>query len=142
MGSIFRSFVNVRSWISLNQHVRISTNVFESIKPLYQVKQPEHQETFDEALKRLNLSENDLVARLKNFEIQAIIYGIFAGGVILYGCYLLAGWFLLPALLAWVIAAFFVLKWGQMRFWIFQLRERKLGCRWQEWWFHGRGGRP
>lgn len=96
-------------------------------------KGPKKSETFEEALSRLRLSEADVERRKIQFLRLGRIYLFLAVVIFLYMFYLLYQKAFFPALgcvglLMIVLSLFF-----RCSFWLFQLRERRLGCTFFEW---------
>ena len=92
------------------------------------------EESFDYAIKRLGLTEDELQKRQKGFLINSILLfllGVFFGvmGIYLTLNHLLAAG-LVTQLFTFISFCFAL----YMHFWFFQLKNRKLGCSFKEWW--------
>ena len=91
------------------------------------------QETFEEAMERLQLSEEALAARKKVFKMQMLLYGIGAIAVGAYTLYLLIHNHWYSVSLSFLLTIFLIVSSLRSHFWVFQIQQRKLGCTLQEW---------
>ncbi|HLF66879.1 MAG TPA: type IVB secretion system protein IcmV [Gammaproteobacteria bacterium] len=96
-------------------------------------KNEEPNETFEEAVKRLKLSEADLIVRARLFKIQILLYGFATLGVAIYLAYLVAGGHWLSAAINLFIMMLLLVCTLRSHFWLFQIKQRKLGCTLDEW---------
>jgi intracellular multiplication protein IcmV len=101
---------------------------------LFVVSEPTHTETFEEAMVRLNLTEQDIKEqgeRYFNFAVLFITLSILS---IVFAFYLLfaertfAGF-----LLGLAVTMLFGGQAVRYHFWMFQIRSRRLGCTLEEW---------
>jgi intracellular multiplication protein IcmV len=102
---------------------------------LFTVAKPERRETFEEAVVRYNLSENDIQARQKAFFQVAMLY--LAGFVldILYVIYLYATQRHMPAVMALAFSGVLFSMFFRQHFWYTQMKHRRLGFTFQQWVF-------
>lgn len=95
---------------------------------------PEREESFDEAVKRLNLTEQSINETKQSYFVYAMGFLVLALMTFLFGFYLLfaqgtwAGWILSLAVTALLLSQAF-----RFHFWYFQIKYRKLGCTFEEW---------
>jgi len=92
------------------------------------------KETYEEAIKRLNLNEDDIQDRKKMFTQQAIMYLVASLAVMAYGVYLAFQQFVGGLVLAFMVAALCLSYAFRSHFWLFQLKQKKLGCTFKEYW--------
>jgi intracellular multiplication protein IcmV len=90
-------------------------------------------ETFEEAMQRLELSEEDLVERKKEFTRLCYFFVALALVIVLYALYLAFQRNMTPSLIAFCLALYALSQALRFHFWLFQLRNRKLGCTVKEW---------
>lgn len=127
--------VDVPSWFGARQIRGLSTRFINESKGLFQIQpKPAHPETFDEAVARLQLTEEDLANRSKNYLQLAIFCGFLGLLVLGYSVYLF--WLLdvAPAILSFLLALLVFVYAFRFHFWFFQIKHRKLGCTLREWW--------
>ena len=124
---------NVRFWSDWDR-IRAGKNfIVDTSKKLFIANPQRPSETFEEAIKRQNLSENDLNTRARSLYLLSIFMLIIALLFLGYGVYQLIWGNLLAGLLAiifMVLAATFAFRYN---FWHFQIKTRKLGCTVREW---------
>ncbi len=89
-------------------------------------------ETFDEAVARLRLTESDLVDRRKMFLIQTLLYLVSGVCVIIYAIWLAFHAYWTGMFVAFLVALMAFSYAFRSHFWLFQLKQRKLGCTFQE----------
>lgn len=135
-GKAFTSVVNIRvdHWLGANYLKKSLGQTISSAKDLCTPEQSQHLETFEESLKRLNISEAELKAKEANFiRLFAIhlflAFIIFAYAIFLFANKNLSGGIMALALVAYPLSIAF-----RFHFWLFQIRKRKLGCSIKEWW--------
>lgn len=133
----FKRFVkphfDVPKWVSLDEMSGNITNIVDYGKTLFIPQQASYVETFEEACKRLNLSEADLKKRRKEFIRLQILYTFFALGVAAYAYdLLLSGNFLCVIICLSLILVIFS-QIFRYNFWAFQIKNRKLGCTFKDW---------
>lgn len=90
-------------------------------------------ETFQEALTRLNLTEADLERRKLQFFKLARIYIVLAIIIFIYMIYLLIVKAFLPVLACLGLLLIVFSQYFRCSFWLYQIRERRLGCTFREW---------
>jgi intracellular multiplication protein IcmV len=93
------------------------------------------RETFEEALVRLNLSEEDIQRRTKEFNGLLLVFRIIATVLAIYFIYALWHRYFIASL--GTLGILLVVS-GQMfryHFWLFQIRSRRLGCTFKEWFY-------
>ncbi|HEV2613501.1 MAG TPA: type IVB secretion system protein IcmV [Gammaproteobacteria bacterium] len=96
-------------------------------------KDQDTSETFEEALVRLQLSEADIERRKSQFQRLASIYLILGVVVFLYMVYLIFKKAFFPVIGCLGILLITFSLYFRYSFWLFQMRERRLGCTFFEW---------
>jgi len=107
----------------------ITGSAREMIKP----RQSEREETFEEAVTRLQLTEEDIQKRKKQFLNLAISFGVFAFVVLCYTVYLFWNGHILAGILGVAVTIMILTQVFRYHFWHFQMKKRKLGCTLKEW---------
>jgi intracellular multiplication protein IcmV len=90
-------------------------------------------ETFDEAIARLNLTEEDLTDRKTMFLKQTVLFFIAGLAVIAYGVSLAFDHAVTGMLMCFAVSCVAFANAFRMHFWYFQTKHRKLGCTVKEW---------
>jgi len=111
--------------------MRLSTQV----QQLLQVKKPSFEaESFSHAIARLSLDEAQL-AKIQNGYLRNAIFmfllGVFFG---ILGVNLIYNGLVVAGLVTQLFTLFSFLFALYMHFWFFQIKNKKLGCTFKEWW--------
>lgn len=129
-----KTFFNPSAWLSLDS-LKTNTGVVKNIlQDAFKIPQATTEETFEEALKRFGLNEDDLKHIDENYLMFAYFFLALSVICFLFAFYLLfmhysiSGW-----LLALVSSALFAGQAFRYHFWHFQIKHRKLGCTIKEW---------
>jgi intracellular multiplication protein IcmV len=96
-------------------------------------KKASSAETFEEAMQRLELTEEDLVERKKEFTRLCYFFIALAFFIVVYALYLAFQRNMTTSLIAFCLALYALTQAFRFHFWLFQLRNRKLGCTIKEW---------
>lgn len=135
LGKAIKPFVNVTRWVGWDQVAAEGKNIVNMAKDLIKVKAPEtHAETFEQAVIRLNLTEDDIQKRRKSLLMGASVYLLFAFALLIYAFYLFI-WSenFLAGLLALIVAGLALAFTYREHFWYFQMTVRRLGCSFKDW---------
>lgn len=130
-----KTFFNPRAWLGYDAIKDQNRAIWNSVRGLFIAATPTRKETFEQAMVRLDLTEESLKESQTNFQVFTWIFtslGVFsfvASFVILLKYASLAGFVLAIAVTALMLSQAF-----QYSFWLFQLKNRKLGCTFEEWW--------
>lgn len=124
----------VKKWVDYDQ-IKYSYQKISGITvALFQPEQAERTETFEEALKRLNLTETDLSARKSEFTRLMIIYILFAVAVFSYSIWIVyANSNILGFCMGFCITVYALTYAFRYHFWIYQIKNKKLGCTIRDW---------
>jgi len=130
---VAKPFVDVKTWIGYAQLKEMSNGVGETVKRLFIPQKAEHEETFEAAMQRFNLTEEALKQRIQAFTLLSIFWLLLALGLCVYGAHLIGqrsfhGFFACVGLALICFAQSFY-----YHFWRFQMKQRRLGCTIQEW---------
>jgi intracellular multiplication protein IcmV len=138
LGDMFKvsrkTFFNPRAWLGYDELKTNSVTIFAILSTLFRAGPPGEQETFDQAKKRLNLSEKDIQNSIKNYRIFTLIFFIFALIAFCYAFYLLFmhgtffGW-----LLGLCVCGLFLSQAFRFDFWALQMKKRTLGLTFKDW---------
>ena len=130
-----KTFFDPAGWLGANELSGYNRVIKDTLKTTFSTPRPEREETFDAALQRLNVTEADLQKTAELYRIYTFFFLLLSVGSFLTGFYYLfeygtvAGW-----ILALVVSALFAAQTFRFDFWYFQIKHRKLGCTFQEWW--------
>lgn len=133
-----KTFFNPTGWLGYNLISSQFRWTKDVIKELFTPARSLREETFEQALIRLNLTEEELQERAKIYLIYALIFLSLGACTFAYSFFLLfyhgtfSGW-----ILAMGVTALFLVQAVRFDFWRFQIKQRRLGCTLHEWW-HGK----
>jgi intracellular multiplication protein IcmV len=126
---------NVKSWSSWNaikDNAKTVKYFANDLKALDKPK-PTVKITFDEAMKKYGLTENDLSKRMKSHLLVAAFCGALGAFAFIWALYLFAKLMFLSGLVG-VSLSFLMLAYGfREHFNYFQIKQRRLDCTFNEW---------
>lgn len=137
VGNMAKSCVDVKSWIGYDTMKGATRTLFRSFRALTIGKKASFTESFDEAITRLDISENDLQALTKRFLFETYFYLVVTACITGYMLYLFWQAALISGFLTILVILLGLLKTFESHFYYFQIKHRKLGCTFKEW-FQGR----
>ncbi len=130
-----KTFFNPSAWLGTKELSAYTRIIGSNLKTTFTTPKPEHIETFEQALQRLNVTETALQQNADRYKLFALLFLVFSVCAFLVGFYYLfrygtlAGW-----VLAMTVALLFAVNALRFDFWRFQIRRRQLGCTFREWW--------
>lgn len=125
--------VRVDKWMSLNYVKDVSNDTRSILKNLVIPQKATRTETFEEALVRLHLSENDIQQRKKEFTRLVYLFLTLSLIIIGYAIYMIIKGYPLVGLISFCLASYTLSQAFHFHFWLFQMKNRKLGCTIKEW---------
>lgn len=140
-----KTFFNPRAWLGYDSLKDQTRTIRGFVKEAITVRKPDITESYDEALKRLDMKEEDARKAGRTYLIYALIFFFLGVLDFIYGCYLIFhhGAFL-GLVLALAVCTLLLAQAFRYHFWYFQIRSQRLGCTFQEWrdYVLGRQKRP
>lgn len=134
-----KTFFNPKAWLDVDQFKESNRTIVDSVRGLFTTETPERTETFEEAMVRLGLSEHDIDDARQNYQAFTWFFVALGVCVIIFGFYLLFFHHTISGFcLAMSAAALFFGQAYRYSFWHFQIKNKKLGCTFEEW----RRGKP
>lgn len=130
----FKSFINVRRWIFFDEVKSYGAFVVGLAKNVFFPQKKEHiKETFEEAVVRLNLTEQDLSNKRKYFFRSSVIYMFLGLALNCYAIYLFFDSHHIVATVVVILGLLMFVYSYRESFWLMQISRRKLGCTFGEW---------
>lgn len=130
---VAKPFVDVPTWIGYEQIKDSAKKIGQNAKSLFVPAKAERTETFEEAMLRLNLTEQHLSARQSEFKRLIIILSLTGFTVLAYTIYLFWNSSFRGGIASLGLAILIFSYSFRYHFWLFQIRQRKLGCTLREW---------
>ena len=131
----FKPAVDVKSWIGYDYLKDNTKSLFVWTKGLVVPKKTRHRrnENFEQAVSRMHLTEKDLDGKAQALIRHAYLFISMAFFFFVYAFYLIFKANIVAGLLTLVLAAYLVVKAYLSHFWHFEIKNRKLGCSFKEW---------
>lgn len=124
----------VTDWFNVNNHKVNIAYIVDITKEVFSPSKPQYQETFEEAVTRLQLSEQDLLDRKKEFLRLFIISLAVSFGLFLYTMFITIKYGNLYGFILGISVTILALaKTFRYHFWLTQITKRKLGLTFKDW---------
>ena len=69
-----KTFWNPRAWLGYDELKFQTQSLWDILRGIFIIPAPVHQETFDEAMKRLKLTPADIKATIRNYQLYALLF--------------------------------------------------------------------
>lgn len=125
--------VRVDKWLSVDYLKETTGHIKAILDDVFIPKRARYSETFDEAVRRLSLTNEDLQKQKTDFTRLFYFFVILSFAIISYGLYLAVKGSFVAALIAFCLSFYSFSQAFRFHFWLFQLKHRKLGCTLKEW---------
>lgn len=130
----FFSGLNVKRWVGMDHIKENGRTIGKLFKTVMKngPKETTHPESFKEAMHRYNMTEKDLKARMKTAKKIITFSLVVSAAVLLYLFYLIAHHRIIPSFVCFMMI-FLLLAYGfREHFNLYQMRQRRLGCSFKE----------
>ena len=117
--------VKVNEWVGYDNIKSTSKFIASSAKDVFTPEHAEHTETFDEAVKRLDISDEDIKERIMQLTKIFISFMALAFAVFGYSIYLAFSGNILGFCISFALTIFTCTQAFKYHFWIFQMKKRK-----------------
>lgn len=131
---LMRTFFDLPRWVGARQYINVNKTLAKDVKNTLRIAKPQRQETFEAALQRLKLTEQDLKNLITVNHRGFIIMLTFIAVLCLYGIYLIYHGFIAATFLILAVIILSGVRAFQFSFWNFQIRHRQLGASFLSWW--------
>lgn len=134
---IITQIFNVRKWLDWERVKGGTLYLKNGISRLFLPQQNAEAESFDDAMKELNLDEESLLVKQKSLFRLSIIMVSAAVLILAYAVYMLFLGSIKAFFVSLVVAMLGIILAYRYHFWYFQIKQRKLGCSFNEWYRQG-----
>ena len=142
LGQVLKRIINVRSWIDWDRMKSLTLYLWMGIKKLFVPQKAKSTESFDSAMKRLKLTEKDILERQAGLLRLTLLMLFCAVLLFIYTLYLLVTGGFKGSIISSIVMAVALVLAFRYHFWYFQIKKRKLGCSIHEWLQQGlKGGK-
>ncbi|VVC75098.1 hypothetical protein AQUSIP_03740 [Aquicella siphonis] len=130
----WRTFFNPAGWIDYEGLKNQNITIYNTLRALFTRATPGRQETYEEAMKRLGVSDEEAQKTASAYRMYALCFFIVGLCIFVYAFYLLFGEFVITGwLLGLAASALCFAQAFKFDYWAFQIRQRKLGVTVSEW---------
>ena len=136
-----KPLVNFPQWMNWEGIKRTTVSIAQVSKNLFIPQKAQREESFAEALERLHLTEADIQQRLIEFKRLLAVLLASAFSVLVYIGYLIYQGHGKALIISTILLLIILAQAFRYHFWIFQIKQRKLGCNIHEWFYKGLLGR-
>jgi len=129
----FKPFFNVRGWVDAERLGKQTRDLRDTLKSIAIPDQAHYSETYEEAVQRLDLSEQEIQTRMGGYKLTAVIIFMLMFAIIAYGIELLMHGSYRGGIVALAVSMVAFGQGFKFHFWYYQLKKRKFGCTFKEW---------
>jgi intracellular multiplication protein IcmV len=137
IGRMFASIINIRAWSDWDRMKAFTLYLTNGFKRLFVPQQNSGGESFDEAKNRLKLSDAELLIKQNALLRLSIVMVAFAFMVLVYMGYQFVYGSIKAGIISLVVTLIALILAFRYHFWYFQIKHRKLGCTFKEWYKYG-----
>ncbi len=137
IGQMFTRIINVREWADVARLKSFTVYLKSMVIRLFIPQQHTVTESFAEAIAKLKLSERDLELKKNALYRLTWLMLVFAMGILCYVAYSIYYSAITAALISLVLFMVALVLAFRYHFWYFQMKKRKLGCSFSEWFKEG-----
>lgn len=124
----------VNKWFGIDQVKDSSKNFLNLGRSVFIPQQSDHVETFEQAMQRLNITEAELKQRQKEFTRLMIVYLLISIAIFCYSIYIVVEHKnLMGFMMGFAVTLYSLTYVFRYHFWIYQIKNKKLGCTLREW---------
>lgn len=141
MSHVVKSIFDVRRWSDYDRVKTYTTYLMDGVKKLFVPQKAASDVSFEEAMALMKISEADLKKQQGALYRLSVFMCVLAAGFFFYAVYhLFYGAFRAVAISLIVMCMALTLGF-RYHFWYFQMKQRKLGCTFSEWYRQGLRGK-
>lgn len=131
---IISGFKNiVKNALGVEQLKKQTQGLKDLAADVFKTEKSTRKESFEAALVRLNLTETDIQKRASEFRRLALIFSMLAIALVIYLFYMVSQKALVASLGTLGILLVVLGQLFRCHFWLYQIRCRKLGCTFKDW---------
>ena len=123
----------ISSWLDVNRLKGFMRYIVGLFNRLFILKPQAAEESFDEAKKRLKMTDKALLARQTALFRVSLLMLFFAGLLFCYMVYQMLYGSVLGVGLSLIVMTIALSLFFRYHFWYFQLKTKQLGCSWKIW---------
>ena len=129
-----KTFLNPKGWLDFDLMRDQTRTVWGVLSVLFSRNKPVREETFEQAMQRLEITEADVQRIAKSYKYYAYSFALLGVLTFLYAFYHLV---IRYSLLSWILglsaSGLFLSQAFKYDFWAFQMIHRRLGATFADW---------
>lgn len=129
--------LNVRSWFDWERMKSFTLYLVNGFKQLFVPQQNIESESFKEATKQLDIDDATLLSKEKALFRLSLLMLLIAGLIFGYAGYQLFYGSYKAVIVSFIVMLIALTLAFRYHFWYFQIKKRKLGCTFDEWFRQG-----
>ncbi|WP_454782753.1 type IVB secretion system protein IcmV [Legionella sp. WA2022007384] len=137
IGNLLRRIINVRRWFDWDRMKAFTLYLVNGFKRLFVPQKKVEGESFNEAVKLLNLTDESILIKQKSLFRLSIIMLLAALLIMGYAVFQLFYGSIKAFLVSLVVTLIALVLAFRYHFWYYQIKNRKLGCTFNEWYRKG-----
>lgn len=130
---VVKTVFNPRQWMNYDNVKESGENVTDMAKDLIKIRKSSRTETFDEAIQRLNLTEQDVEDKKSSLLLTSRIYFAIGVGLFLYTLFNVFAASVYGAIISGIMTFLALVLAYRDSFYYFQMKQKRLGCSFKEW---------
>lgn len=134
---LLSSILNVRAWFDWDRVKSFTLYLVNGFKRLFIPQENNRVESFDEAASKLDLNDAALLTKQNALFRLSMVMLVVAGLILGYAGYQLFYGSFKAALVSVVVTLIALSLAFRYHFWYYQIKHRKLGCTFDEWFKQG-----
>lgn len=127
-------YIRPKKWISwdfISDNTKKNYNV---VKKVFTIQEPERKETFLQAMHRHGLNDGQVKKLAQKYTYYSYFFLAMGLGIFLYGVQGLISGHLAQFLGSFCLTSFILSMAFRYNFWAYQIKVKKLGCTFAQWW--------
>ncbi len=134
---ILTTAFNVRKWSDFDRMKEFTLYLENGVRNLFIPRRQTAEQTFEEALRQYHVDDESLLRKRNGLYRLSVLMCLFSLGFLVYSIYLAVYGSWHATLLSVVVMLLALVLAFRYHFWFFQIKKRKLGCTFQEWFKQG-----
>lgn len=127
-------YIRPKKWISWDFLSSNTQQNIDLVKDAFKVSQPTRKESFKQAMHRHGVSEHELKRLQTRYVLFSYFFLTLGLGVVFYATQALSNSYF-SQFSASICLSFFIFSMAfRYNFWAYQIRVKKLGCTFKQWW--------
>jgi intracellular multiplication protein IcmV len=135
--NLFSRIINIRRWFDWERMKAYTLYLGNGVSRLFVPQKQIQEESFDHAVKEFNLDDKNLLLKQKSLFRLSIIMVFLAFLILIYAGYQLFYGAIIAFIISLVVMMIALVLAFRYHFWYYQIKNRKLGCTFSEWYRQG-----